>query len=843
MKRLLLLLCVGFILNACTKESLSGTTDTLRETPITFGLKMPHTTPATTRTTDVAKDVKLNEINLLVFDSKSKNFLYGRKGIKPYTTTGNSAEFTAKLLMTNTAVTIHLLANPTAEADPASFIGKTESDLNAIITSLELNAATTTALPMHGTLELPKIDLTTNVEEAVSLTRAVARVDVLVHEAVTNFTLQKITAYYTPDRGYWVDRKTTHPTIPTIGVNLITPASPVVTDLKAIENQLFIYEKPYSNTLGEGTRIVVQGKYTDKDNVITTSYYPIDFTKTETNGTVTPLDVLRNDLYRFIINSVSGLGYATEEEASKGTAANIQISLIPWNSSDMGDIIFDGSNHFSIERKTLSLAGEKDYEDYLKVASSIDASKWEMKWGDAPAWSPLSELSSTNFKVTKPASGTSGSLKFITLNEITNPDVVHKEELHIKVADRLQLTVTITQKLDAVGVFLTVNGEVGTLLTPYENLIYHENHYSDKFIVSTGDNLALWNAFPQDNYDFLSFQTGGINNGFFRTKFTPTTSREARTGIIRVERGIGTVDPVYVKVTHEGAPLFNTIGFPEIEVGYPKVIQMIPTGMGSHPELYTWTAELTDVKQIIPDVNETLTPQTALILGVSSTPDGAVATPSPNPHFVSGAGGEYLVIAAANSNPDAPNYWSGVLKVRYTRKSTSHPYTISMPENSVASTASYKLGDYVPHGCATVDAEGIIFNKNPIRILTLGFERGSYTDTKSYCAQIGARMISRWDVPIDIASNKAVSASIIAHTIATDGNTEGYLYIGGATGIRKSFFIAQLIELHGKPKLGERDDWCALNLASKNPGGSLNTYINGVSGIVGDAYVMRCIRE
>jgi hypothetical protein len=369
-----------------------------------------------------------------------------------------------------------------------------------------------------------------------------------------------------------------------------------------------------------------------------------------------------------------------------------------------------------------------------------------MRW-EGGTYSDTTEISSDHFKVTKPASGTNGSLKFVTLGAAIAGAPI-PDKLHIKVADRLELTVAVTQKLDVVEDILTVNDQTGSIDSPIDTLIYHENHYSDKFIVSTGDNAVLWNAFPTIDYEYLSFEGAGTNNGFFRTKFTTDFTREARTGIIRVERSKGNSDPVYVRVTHEGTPLLNTIVLPEIHEGFPKVTQMIATGMSSHPKLYRWTAMLTDVEQTTSPIDDSLDPQKELTLGVSTTSAGTILNPSPTPHLVTGTGGEYLVITFAAKNPQFPVHWSGNLTVRYERNSSTHP--LSKTHKTTILTANSDLGrpgDYVPRGSDRTNAEYVIFSVNPTRLITLGTTWGTHSEAIEYCASRHARLFSRREFP------------------------------------------------------------------------------------------------
>ena len=713
MKLLWLLLCLGFILNACVKQSITDLgTDPLGETSMTFDLKMPHTTPATTRTSGgVAKDDQLNTINMLVFDQATGSFLYGRKGITP-TTSGSNIAFTAKLLMTNKSVNIHLLANPTDGVDPIDLEGKNESDLKSIVTSLALNAPETTSLPMHGILPLTHIDLNTKVKTPVDLTRSVARVDVLLNNAVTNFKLQKLTAYFTPNQGYWVDSKTTPPTIPTTGMTLITPASPLATNVTAIENQLFIYEKAYSPTVSEGTRIVVQGEYTDNGGTKHITYYPIDFNKIAADGTVTAYHVLRNHQYIFTINRVSGLGYDTEAEASIGTSSNIKVNLLPWNSSEMGEIVFDGVNHFSIQSKEVILKGD-DVSTVLTVSSNIPAGEWGMKWetvgGD---YLYDTEIKSAKFKVSKPATGNSGELTFSTRTLHAGVDKL--EKLHIRVAKRLDMTINVNQVVGAQDI-LTVDGKTGTITDV--PLVYHEGGLSKNLEVITGNENVSWNATTDPaSTSYMSFPSEGVDGAILRNMFSQNSTAAIRKGTVTVTRGSGDATPVLVEFIQEGKPTFNNLPSQNMWHGSHSITQMI-TG-SSHSNHYEWTASLSNLVQTSGDVSGSLPIEQVFRLARNTTNSNSGLVDADYAPRVTGTGGEYLVIDLPARLDGAVTNYTAELTVSYKRKvDFLPPLTVPAVTTTWLSAAHLEIGDLYPPGKTGTDLTGVVYALNPTRIL------------------------------------------------------------------------------------------------------------------------------
>ena len=438
MKKIMLLFCLGFILSSCVKEPLSeagiGTKD---ETYITLGLKVP--TSVTPTRAGSPKDTYIKDIAILIFDEETKEYLYGSNNIKPVSLgDAGTITFTAKVLVTNKPVLIHVFANSQGQINPDNYKNSKEEMALASVASMDLNSDQTTALPMHGLLGLPKITILGS-SANVTLCRSVARVDVKVANEVKNFSLQKLYAYFTPSKGRFVQNtKNTKPNLPA-SLDKKTFSTVEQGYVTSIENQLFIYEN--INTLNpEGsTRIVVKGAYTAPDmSNSTVSFYPIDFANPE--GTEL-IDILRNHQYIFNITKVSSYGYETADEASKGSSANITAEIRAWNQNDHNDIVFDGANYFSVEKKMLTIKGDAGVKGSLSVESSINSNEWEMKWKNSgTTYSNASSISSSLFKVTKPSSSYSGLLTFQTLKPYSAANC--EDILEVKVRNlKMQFTV------------------------------------------------------------------------------------------------------------------------------------------------------------------------------------------------------------------------------------------------------------------------------------------------------------------------------------------------------------------------------------------------------------------
>ena len=575
MKKIILLLCLGFIIQSCVQSLQSDyEIDQTEETTITFGLKLPDSSTPTTRSGGIPKDLVIDDITILVFDESNKKYLYSRTG-EITQTTGNDAVFTTKLTVTAKPVILHLFANVGSGVAAGNYENDFENDVITQLTT-EINLTTATALPMHGSLNLATVDNTTATGQTVSLLRSVARVDVAVvtNENTSNFTLQGVKAYFTPQKGllahnatYWNAAgnggtgEVTHPTMPGGSITKNETALAATVSEKKIMNQLFIYENENKTGIKNSTRVVIKGSYHDGDpKTAKTYYYPVDFIK---NSTLS--NVLRNYIYSFNIISVSGPGYNSDGEASLGTSSNIDVEIIQWSDGALGDIIFDGANYFSIEDKSIEIRGNANVTATLATESSIDPSLWKMAWSTTdvlPAdveYKTNTLVDGTNFTVTKP-SDKKGFLTFKTNTPFENPG--QKEYLHIKISNRLNIKITVNQIPNSQNIF-TVDGKSSN----FTGNIYHEDIYFN-YQVITGDPLILWTASYTEISNLpvagVAFPAIGRDRGELFVQVGANAASAARSGKVTVKRDDASVPESSIEVTlvQEGAPVLGFTGSP-----------------------------------------------------------------------------------------------------------------------------------------------------------------------------------------------------------------------------------------------------------------------------------------
>ena len=716
MKKIILLICLGFILNSCMKESLGEVDiDSQDETYIALGLKVPSSITPTRAGS--SKDTDIKDIAILVYDKKTRVCLYGSNNITP-TEIGNGGAITfiAKVLVTDKPVFIHIFANTQGQIDPSDYKGKPESVALESVATMNLSPGFSTALPMHGLLELQKISIT-GTSAHVTLCRSVARVDVKVASAVKNFKLQAIYAYFSPDMGYFAQNSNeTGPNLPA-NCKKRTFSAVLNDDTQIIENQLFIYENNNTLAIKGSTRIVVKGMYSSSSDINPiVSFYPIDFTNTE--GLI---DVLRNNQYIFNVTKVDSYGYSTADEASKGTSANITVEIMEWNQSEHNDIIFDGTNYFSVEKKELTIKGDANIEGTLSAESSIPSSEWEMKWADKGTFSKEASVNSSNFTVTKPSSGNSGFLTFKTLNKYTGNPI--EEILDVKVRNlKMQFVV---RQVDSDAPILTVGGKIGTVEAP---LIYHELAKSSDLEILTGSKTIGWKAVTSNAHINLSAAEGSDKAIFF-IHTTANNSANAKYSSVTISRAEGAVEPVTINYVQEGRPDFTHIN--NISLFAQGFKSTVLLSKGSHNDHYEWTATLTSF------VHEsgsdgTLEDDKILVLA-KSTNSSAVA------NTISGYAGETLIIKnPRKDNDNNNNVYRVGLSITYKRKGIFTPaYSEVFTTEIISNGENYKLGDIYPRGAEMGTAEGIVVRLNPLSIIGKKKGKMNHAAAVSLCKKDG----------------------------------------------------------------------------------------------------------
>jgi hypothetical protein len=436
------------------------------------------------------RDEKIINVDLYVFKKNTpgdyifdKKYSVNEADIKvTESLEGRHYSFVAQLRATTKPVVMYLVANqPGREEHTLTTVDAEvpENNSSFMVTPEDLQATLVgtggNPIPMTGKVMLPLGISTTTAVQNMTLLRSMARVDLMKKEGMSNdlFKLTGMSVWFTPDRARLFSTNigalsvVTAPTMPeTFAIIPEDPkaqtgatASPLkwntteAEGVTEIKNKIFLYENsnfhatPEAKEENRNSRLVVSGYYNKREVL---SYYPVDFTdETDPHKYV---DMLRNHKYLITINGVGSAGYTTERDAAYGDRMDISASVITWTDKKQ-EIIFDGLNWFSIDKKEILLGGIYGFKGLLGAGSSIEPSSWKMQWGEGPI-SDENTVTGTHFSVTKPEVKEGG---FLTFNLIASTTKEEVETLTIHVNNRLNIEIVVTAIPDGYSIDEWIN--------------------------------------------------------------------------------------------------------------------------------------------------------------------------------------------------------------------------------------------------------------------------------------------------------------------------------------------------------------------------------------------------
>lgn len=376
------------ILASCSSDDLYPPVGgkTKGESAVTFSIQVPGTsTPSPLRAISQSNENDVNEVDILVFDPTTGDYVY-RTGCSGSAITGSGTNNRLKTFTVNMRQGSFNVVILTNVRDKIAGLTLDGLDKDAILAQLEAAMPAGgkwptnpyTPFPMWGDAGTVTINDNTNLT-GIKLTRMVARVDVKIADAVTNFKLTGVNVYNYNTRGSVVPNtadwdtttdpnapRATKPNVPTsstltkgpltYGDDIITP------DGLLCEREIYIFEAENhsdgAHTEAKGltnrTCLVIKGVWDangdgDFTNDGPATYYRVDFS--QGNGASQQyLDVLRNHRYIFSINKVSGPGHEDSQTAFESGPVNIETEVLEWNEVNMGNIAFDGQFVLSVSR-------------------------------------------------------------------------------------------------------------------------------------------------------------------------------------------------------------------------------------------------------------------------------------------------------------------------------------------------------------------------------------------------------------------------------------------------------------------------------------------------------------
>jgi hypothetical protein len=256
---------------------------------------------------------------------------------------------------------------------------------------------------------------------SINLTRAVARVDVSVDKSkVVNFALTSARLYNYSVSGYIAPEVdgSGYNAVQWDGTKAIATRDPFPASIKAPNDGFIPYDiatdgvdtdndndkdafveaiyafeaatgKPVTGTGWEkNTCLVIGGLYDDEVNPPYPTYYRIEFHNT-TDGN---LPLLRNYLYRVVIEEVKADGWGTPELAYANKPSNIVATITEWNDGGLNDVTFNDQNYIAVDKSRVTLY--KDGSAKI-VKVSTDYGGWTINIPNEPGndWFEVSPAS------------------------------------------------------------------------------------------------------------------------------------------------------------------------------------------------------------------------------------------------------------------------------------------------------------------------------------------------------------------------------------------------------------------------------------------------------------------
>lgn len=303
--------------------------------------------------------------------------------------TGNSAQFQAKLLSTTKPVKLMLAGNyGDAFAAYAPSPGRSEAEVKAGIGCSFTGAAR--SLPMYGEIAVPSgLEADRENRFSVKMLRAVARIDVEKDLTADSRSLriESVRLYRPNDKIQLAPDEFFAPesprgTVPSVFAGAVKSQSPVVTETSEPDpvSVAGIYVPEADEVadaaarLTDATCIVVGGYY---DGQSQPTYYRVDF---DPGLEGHPFgQILRNHRYVFRIRKVTGPGWSDPGLAAVNKATSIVAEIEPWEDFTT-EMHFEGDNYIGLSSRSVTLGYPAGKTDTVDVQATVP---YAIQWLDA----------------------------------------------------------------------------------------------------------------------------------------------------------------------------------------------------------------------------------------------------------------------------------------------------------------------------------------------------------------------------------------------------------------------------------------------------------------------------
>lgn len=378
-----------FIFSSCSEDYLDSSSIDGDTAFVTLSMDVPGLSSPSSRTMSSENESKINSIQAFMFEVTESGDIFRYK-VDDITSDHKKLKLRVKVDKSEKKYRIVLFAN-------TDLYRKKIDDKTPKKDVLKLFSFTNTQkwtadkhIPMWG--ESEPILLKGNTATDIILHRSLARVDVgtrfkfndnlasssddkLKEEVLglDNFKIEDVRVYRTLSSGYvaslhsLIGNEVKQTSIPE-GAKYNSESGEEFTSLEAADANPLVYGTDFISEgvepkivreiyipEAEGSNLddipcIVVGGYYGEDNTDKITYYRADFNEEKISETV----VLRNHRYVFDIQSVSGPGFETPEEALRGIKSPMEVNVISWNEIDT-DYYVQGDYFMKIAEREISM--------------------------------------------------------------------------------------------------------------------------------------------------------------------------------------------------------------------------------------------------------------------------------------------------------------------------------------------------------------------------------------------------------------------------------------------------------------------------------------------------------
>ncbi|MCD7901977.1 MAG: fimbrial protein [Bacteroides sp.] len=402
------LLFVNALLQSCADEY-SKIEVPKQESETMIQVKLPGTSSTNaTRGLSDENENHLADLIVLVFD-RDGNYLYKSEARLTEETSGSNVR-TCYVSLKKGECDLMLLANCKSILNsftiPSGATKETfRSGLSVSLSGKWNTGSNYTPLPMwgerNGVTIIPNMSMKD--EQAVSLIRAIAKVDVTIDRSLVpaeTLVLKSILFYHgassshiIPDEDVW-EAATLKVTGISSGSGNYTAKDQAMeyeeADLDAkgfLTNTIYVPETTAGSEslLPITPALIIEAEYNGE-----TSWYRVDFLDSEKNF----IPLLRNYRYDVQIKGVQGRGYTEQEDAYKARSQNLEVKILTYQDGAQTNVMYDGQYYlawdpkefdFSREARSVSstdnkLTLETNYTDGWKWTKTVDEGGNDVTW-------------------------------------------------------------------------------------------------------------------------------------------------------------------------------------------------------------------------------------------------------------------------------------------------------------------------------------------------------------------------------------------------------------------------------------------------------------------------------